>query len=454
MKKIYTINMVEGPVFGKILLFSLPLAATGILQLLFNAADMIVVGKFAGGNSLAAVGATASFISLLTGTFLGISIGVNIIVARYLGCRDEKSVNTAIHTAIALSILLGIGLLILGLFLSVPVLKLMGTPEEVIGLAALYLRIYFLGVPANLIYNFGAAILRSFGDTRKPLFFLMFSGAVNIGLNLLLVIVFHLDVAGVAIGTVSAQFISCVLVIGSLTRVKGTGNLKLRELRINWRMAKDMIAVGLPAGLQTAFFNISNLVIQSTVNSFGTAVMAAASAAGNLETFVSLAMDAVFQASVTFTSQNIGAGKKERIPLIFRDSMIVVILLGISIGGGTCLFGPQLLSIYISPGDAAYRAVIHYGMLRLIYVSGFQFLCGMMNVVCGMIRGLGHAWLPMIIAVVGICVLRIVWIMTIFQEHRTLDVLYLAFPVSWIVTGIAEYICYRRMWKKISPGKK
>ncbi|WP_122643920.1 MATE family efflux transporter [Luxibacter massiliensis] len=449
MKKIYTINMVEGPVFRKILVFSLPLAATGILQLLFNASDMIVVGKFAGGNSLAAVGATTSLIGLLTGTFLGVSIGVNIVVARYLGCQDEESVNTAIHTAIALSILLGIGLLILGLFLSVPLLRLMGAPEEIMSLSSLYLRIYFLGVPANITYNFGAAILRAFGDTQKPLLFLVFSGIINISLNLLLVVGFGLDVAGVAIATVAAQYISLILVLYCLAHTEGSGHLDLKKLKMDWREAKNMLSVGLPAGLQTAFFNVSNVIVQSTVNSFGANVIAAASAAGNLETFTSLAMDAVFQAAVTFTSQNMGAGKLKRIPVIFRDALLIVLILGISVGGLTCLFGRQLLSIYISSGDPSYDAVIQYGMLRLIYVCGFQFLCGMMNVVCGMVRGFGYAWLPMVIAIVGICGLRILWILTVFPMNRTLDTLYLAFPVSWVVTGAAQFVCYLVIWKKI-----
>lgn len=443
------LDMLNGPLFSKILMFSLPLAATGILQLLFNAADVIVVGKFAGSASLAAVGSTGSLINLLVGAFMGISVGANILIARYLGCKQNESVEKAVHTSYALSALMSVVLMIIGLALSEPLLRAMDTPDDILPLAALYLRIYFLGMPANLIYNFGAAILRAVGDTKRPLWYLVISGMVNVILNLLLVIVFKLDVAGVAIATVISQYISLALVTWHLCRYDGACRLVLKKIRMDWREALNMIQIGLPVGLQSVIFNISNVMIQSAVNSFGSSVIAANSAAANICNFTYTGMNAVSHASITFTSQNLGAGKLSRIKSIYRNSIWTVLLIGIPLSVLPYAFGPQLLSIYISESDPYYQDVIAYGMVRLLWVNVPYFLCGIMEVCCGMVRGLGRTWLPMFVSAVGACLLRVIWIQTIYRAIPMLDCLYISYPVSWIVTTAVHVICYFPTLRKL-----
>ena len=443
------LDMLNGPLFSKILMFSIPLAATGILQLLFNAADVIVVGKFAGSASLAAVGSTGSLINLLVGAFMGISVGANILIARYLGCKQNESVEKAVHTSYALSALMSVVLMIIGLALSEPLLRAMDTPDDILPLAALYLRIYFLGMPANLIYNFGAAILRAVGDTKRPLWYLVISGMVNVILNLLLVIVFKLDVAGVAIATVISQYISLALVTWHLCRYDGACRLVLKKIRMDWREALNMIQIGLPVGLQSVIFNISNVMIQSAVNSFGSSVIAANSAAANICNFTYTGMNAVSHASITFTSQNLGAGKLSRIKSIYRNSIWTVLLIGIPLSALPYAFGPQLLSVYISESDPYYQDVIAYGMVRLLWVNVPYFLCGIMEVCCGMVRGLGRTWLPMFVSAVGACLLRVIWIQTIYRAIPTLDCLYISYPVSWVVTTAVHVICYFPTLRKL-----
>ena len=438
----HTIDMLNGPVFSKILLFSLPLAATGILQLLFNAADIIVVGKFAGSTSLAAVGATSSLINLLIGAFMGISIGVNILIARYLGCRQEENVCRAVHCAFALGLMLGALVLALGLALCTPLLRLMDTPDDVLPLSSLYLRIYFLGVPAALLYNFGAAVLRAFGDTRRPLEFLAVSGTVNVVLNLFFVIVCHLGVAGVAIATVVSQYISLFLVVRCLMRASDCSHLRLRSIRLYRSEAVQMIQIGLPAGLQSVIFNISNVMIQSSVNSFGAEVMAANTAAANLEQFIYTADNAVFHASITFTSQNLGANRPERIARILGACAATVLLIGVPLGVVLRGFAAPLLGLYITKTDPSYAAVVGYGIIRIAYIGSLQFLCGLMELGSGMVRGLGRAWLPMFVSAAGACVLRIVWILSVFRVWHTLPALYLSYPVSWVVTALTHFGCF------------
>ena len=442
MQKIESVDMTHGKLSPKIIRFSLPLAATGILQLLFNAADVIVVGKFSGSTSLAAVGSTSSLINLLVGAFIGLSVGVNILVARELGCRHDGCVRRAVHCAIAISALLGVVVLALGLVFAVPLLRLMQTPDDVLTLAALYLKIYFFGVPAGLIYNFGAAVLRAFGDTKRPLLFLTVSGVVNVFLNLLFVIVFHLDVAGVAIATVISQYISLALVLRLLLRADGLCHLRLREIKLYRYEAEQILRIGLPAGLTSIVFNISNVMIQGAVNSFGASAIAGNAAAANLDSFINNGMDAVAQAAITFTSQNLGAGKYDRIGRIYKSCVVTALAIGLPMCAVCALFGPQLLSIYISRADPAYDAVIAAGMIRIHWVSVVYFTCGMMNVCCGMIRGLGKSWLPLFVTAVGACGLRIVWIYTAFAADRALWMLYLSYPVSWIVTSAAHIACY------------
>ena len=443
------LDMLHGPLFSKILMFSLPLAATGILQLLFNAADVIVVGKFAGSASLAAVGSTGSLINLLVGAFMGISVGTNILIARYIGCSQDDMVQKAVHTSFALSALLSVIVMAMGLALCEPLLRAMDTPEEIMGLAALYLRIYFLGVPANLIYNFGAAILRAIGDTKRPLWYLVISGTVNVILNLVLVILFKLDTAGVAIATIISQYISLALVTWHLCRIDGPCRLTLRKIRMDWREALKMIQIGLPVGLQSAIFNISNVMIQGAVNSYGSSVIAANSAAANISAFTYTGMNAVSHAAITFTSQNLGAGQLSRARDIYRNSLLTVMLIGVPLSILPYVFGPQLLSVYISRKDPYFDDVIAYGMVRLLWVNVPYFICGVMEVCCGMVRGLGRTWLPMFVSAVGACLLRIVWLNTIYLAIPTLDCLYISYPVSWVITSAVHVLCYFPTLKKL-----
>ena len=454
MARTKELDMLNGALLPKLMMFSLPLALTGILQLLFNAADVIVVGKFAGSTSLAAVGATSALINLLTGAFIGISVGVNILVARYIGCRDNAGVSRAVHSAVTLSLLLGVVTFLLGFFLSTPMLELMGTPDDVLRLASLYLRIYFIGIPGALIYNFAAAILRAYGDTKRPLLFLAVSGVLNVFLNLFFVIVCRLDVAGVAIATVVSQYVSVVLILVCLMRQTGPARLSLRQLRLHPSEALRMIQIGLPAGLQSVVFNISNVMVQSCVNSFGADVIAANTASANIAAFTYTAMNAVFHAAITFTSQNLGAGRIDRIKKVLTACLTTVLMIGLPLCLTCFLFGRQLLGIYVSSADATYEDVIRYGLVRLHRFGSLYFLCGLMEVMCGMVRGLGKTWLPMFVTGVGACLSRIVWIYTIFQIHHTPEILYWSYPMSWILTLVLHSVCffviYRQYERKLA----
>lgn len=450
----HSIDMLNGSIFPKVMLFSLPLAATGILQLLFNAADVIVVGKFAGSVSLAAVGATSSLINLLIGLFMGVSIGVNILIAREYGCHHEDNVKKAVHCSFALGLILGAMVLVIGLVFSTPLLTLMDTPENVLPLSSQYLRIYFLGVPGTLLYNFGAAILRAFGDTKRPLFFLLISGVINLVLNLFFVIVCHLGVSGVAIATVVSQYVSLFLVVRCLVRATDCSKLVLKDIRLTKTEALQMLAIGLPAGMQSVIFNISNVLIQSAVNSFGSDVIAANTASANLEAFTYTAVNAVFHAAVTFTSQNLGALKLERIPRIYGACAAAVLIIGVPFCSLVYLFRDSLLGLYISHSDPAYQTILTYGRVRLAYIGCLEFLCGLMDMSGGMVRGLGRAWLPMFVSALGACVLRVVWIATIFQWDHRLPVLYFSYPVSWVVTAVTHMICFLIIFKKISRRKQ
>jgi putative MATE family efflux protein len=449
MTAISTADMTNGSIFPKIARFSLPLAATGILQLLFNAADVIVVGKFSGSLSLAAVGATSCLINLLIGLFIGISVGANILVARYLGCRQDEHVRRAVHCAIALSALLGAVVFLIGFFFATPLLRLMQTPDKVLKLSSLYLRIYFYGVPAALVYNFAAAVLRAFGDTKRPLLYLTISGIVNVFLNLLLVIVFHLDVAGVAIATVISQYISLALVMGCLMREKGLCRVELRKVRLYRDEAVRMIQIGLPAGLQSVIFNISNVMIQSSINTFGAVAIAGNTAAANLEGFCYTAMDSVFHAAITFTSQNLGAGKYKRIGGIFWACMAMTLVIGLPMSAACLLFGRPLLGIYVMRTDPVYEQVVSCGLQRILWVTALEPVCGLMDVCCGMVRGLGKSWLPMFISAMGACVLRIIWIYTVFASLGTQPSLWVSYPVSWVITGGAHILCFFIFYRRI-----
>lgn len=436
--------MVNGPILGKILVYSIPLILSGILQLLFNAADVIVVGRYAGSQSLAAVGSTSALINLLVNVFIGLSVGVNVMVARYYGARRETAVNETIHTAVALSLVSGLFLVVIGLLLARPLLELMGTPDDVLGKAALYMRIYFAGMPVTMLYNFGAAVLRAVGDTRRPLYFLTFAGIVNVVLNLFFVIALNMDVAGVALATVISQCISAGLVVRCLMKSEGCLKLHLKKLRIRRLLLIKIMRIGLPAGLQGAVFSVSNVLIQSSVNSFGSVVMAGNTASSNIEGFIYNAMNAVYQTNLSFTSQNFGAKKYGRINKIMVTCIAVVAAVGISLGMAAFAAGDFLLGIYSSDAE-----VLKYGMIRLSIIGTTYFLCGIMDTMVGSIRGIGYSVMPMLVSLTGACGLRILWIFTIFQWHRTLMTLYISYPVTWIVTAAAHFICFMIVRKRL-----
>lgn len=436
-KKSYTMDMCSGPLLGKILRFAFPLMLSGILQLLFNAADIVVVGRFSGSDALAAVGSTGALINLLVNVFVGLSIGTNVLVARYIGAQDARNISETVHTSILLSLVFGGILIFVGLFLSKPLLLLMGSPIEVIDQAALYMRIYFAGMPFNMLYNFGSAVLRALGDTKRPLYFLMFAGVVNVGLNLIFVIVFHMGVAGVALATIASQAISAILVTICLIRADGPFRLYVKQLHIYKDKLFAMIRIGLPAGLQGAVFSISNVLIQSSINSFGAVAMAGNAAAGNIEGFIYTSMNSFYQANLSFTSQNMGAKKYSRINRITLVCCCTVSVVGLIMGLGANFLGNQLLGIYSTDPE-----VIAFGMRRLAKIAAPYFICGLMDCMVGAMRGLGYSIMPMIVSLTGACGLRVLWIFTIFAMDRTMDTLYLSYPVSWSVTFAAHLICF------------
>lgn len=429
--------MCNGPLLGKILLFSVPLMLSGILQLLFNAADIVVVGRFAGNEALAAVGSTGSLNNLIVNVFMGLSIGTSIMVARYYGAQDWKSIREIVHTSMLVSFICGVALIFIGIFLAAPLLELMGTPPECLDQAVLYMRIIFIGMPAQMVYNFGAAILRAVGDTRRPLLFLLAAGIVNVLLNLFFVIVFHMDTAGVALATIISQSISAVLVVLCLMRSHTPYRLRFRRLRVRKAQLLQIIRVGLPAGIQGAVFSVSNVLIQSSINSFGSLAVGGNTAASNIEGFVYTSMNSLYQASLSFTSQNVGAGKLQRVVPILLRCLGVVLTVGVGLSGLALLFNHQLLGIYSSDQE-----VIRYGLGRLEVVCATYFLCGMMDVVCGSVRGLGSSVVPTIVSLTGACGLRILWIYTIFAENRTLFFLYLSYPITWVITFSAHLVCF------------
>ena len=443
-KKSYEIDMCNGPLLGKMLLFAFPLMLSSILQLLFNAADIVVVGRFAGSQALAAVGSTSSLINLMVSIFVGLSVGVNVLVARYLGARDYQNTTETVHTAILVSLVCGVVLVILGVTLAEPLLRLMGTPEDVLPLSALYLRIYFAGMPATMLYNFGSSVMRSSGDTRRPLYFLSIAGVVNVLLNLFLVVVCNMSVAGVAIATVASQVISAVLVLLCLMRMDGSCRVDLKQLRIHRDKFVDMVRIGLPAGLQGALFNISNVLIQSSVNSFGSVAMAGNSASANIEGFIYMGMNAIYQTTLSFISQNLGAKKYKRINHIALMSVGLVTAVGLLLGAAALLFDTQLLGIYSSSAE-----VVEFGMKRLWIIAPTYFLCGIMDVMMGCNRGLGYSIMPMIVSLAGACGFRILWILTIFASNRTLETLYTSYPISWALTAAVHIICFIIVKRKL-----
>lgn len=439
-------DLCEGSILKKMLLFALPLMLSSMLQLMFNAADVIVVGRYAGDNSLAAVGSNGSIINLLTNIFMGLSIGANVLVARYFAAKQENELRKTVHTAITVSVISGVALTMIGLVAAKQVLTWMQCPAEVIDLSTLYLRIYFLGMPAMMLYNFGAAILRGVGDTKRPLYFLSIAGVVNVILNLVFVIQFKMDVAGVALATIISQFISAFLVVKCLMREEGAIRLQREYLGVDKKIFLSILRIGLPAGLQGSLFSISNVVIQSSINTFGATIVAGNSAASNIEGFVYMAMNAFAQAIVAFTSQNVGAGKYKRINKILLTTQLCVLVVGGVMGNAVYLFGEPLLGLYTdSP------VVVAAGMKRLSVICTTYALCGMMDVMVGSLRGLGYSIMPMIVSLLGACAFRMAWISVLFmnEQFHTIETVYYAYPVSWTVTLTTHIICFFIIRRKL-----
>ncbi len=448
-KRSYEMDMTQGSILPKMLLFAVPLILSSVLQLLFNAADVIVVGRFDGENALAAVGSTGALINLIVNVFLGLSVGANVMVARYYGAGKVRETSDAIHTAIAVSLVGGVFLAIFGFFLSKTFLEWMGSPEEVLPLATIYTQIYFIGMPVNVLYNFGSAVLRAVGDTRRPLIYLAIAGVVNVILNLFFVIVLRMGVAGVALATIISQGISAALVFICLLRSDGVIHVDVHKLRISLPRLKEIAAIGLPAGLQGVFFSISNVLIQSTVNSFGSIAMAGNTVSANIEGFIYVSMNAMHQTAISFTSQNVGARMYARLRRIALISVLVVTAIGLTLDSLALLLRGPLMRIYSEE-----PAVIEAATMRMMVFGTTYFLCGIMDTVCGVLRGMGAAMLPTIVSLVGSCAFRIFWIYCILPFSRTLTMLYISYPVSWILTALIHIICCLHMLRRfpVSEG--
>lgn len=438
-RKSYEIDMCNGAILPKMLQFALPLMFSGILQLMFNAADVMVVGRFAGDSSLAAVGSTGQLVNLLVKFFMGLSIGGNVLASRYCGAKKDEDLRKTVHTSIALSLISGVILTVAGVFLTKPLLRMINVPEEIFDLAAVYLRIYFLGMTATMAYNFGSAILRAVGDTRRPMYYLTLAGVVNVVLNLLFVIVLDMDVAGVALATVISQCISAALVIKCLVKTEGAMKLELKAMKVDPEIFRMILGIGLPASIQGILFSIANLSIQSAVNSFGTEAVAGNSAAASIEGFILTAMNAFYQTVLSFTGQNLGAGKRERVSKVLYIGMGCTAVMGLVLGFGSVLFGEELLGLYTTG-----TSVITMGMYRLSIMGRTYFIGGLQETVVGALRGMGYGVLPTVVSLVGICGLRLLYLGTLFQmeEFHNLRALYFTYPISWAVTLIVLLIMY------------
>ena len=429
--------MCNGSIMDKLISFSLPLMLSGILQLLFNAVDIIVVGRFTGSQALAAVGSTTALINIFTNLFIGISLGANVLAARFYASGKEKEMSETVHTSITLALISGLVMALAGVLLARFALNLMGTPNDVIDQSVLYMRIYFLGMPFFMLYNYGAAILRAVGDTKRPLFFLVISGMTNAVLNLVLVIVFHMGVAGVAIGTIVSQLISSILVLRCLYTSNTSYRLYFSKLGIKTQYLKQIFQVGIPAGIQSTVINLSNALLQSSVNSFGSVAMAGYTAANNIFGFLYMSVNAVTQSCMSFTSQNYGVKKLKRMDRVLLDCMILSVGVTLTLGCGAYFFGPELLKIYTSDVD-----VIRCGVEVLAFTTVPYFCCGIMDLLPGALRGMGYSGVPMILSIIGTVGTRIVWIFGLFPAHRSLSFLFISYPVSWILTILMQAVCF------------
>lgn len=433
----YEIDMCSGSIMDKLISFALPLMISSILQLMFNAVDIIVVGRFSGSQALAAVGSTTALINIFTNLFIGISLGANVLAARYFAAGRDKEMSEAVHTAITLALISGIIMAFVGAVASRLALQLMDTPGDVIDQSVTYMRIYFMGMPFFMLYNYGAAILRAVGDTKRPLIFLIAAGLTNVVLDLLLVIVIPMGVAGVAVGTVASQMISCILVLRCLYKSEGSYQLRFSKLMLKWSYLKRIFQVGIPAGIQSTVINFSNALLQSSVNSFGSTAMAGYTAANNILGFLYVAVNAVTQACMSFTSQNYSVGKQKRMDRVLADCMILSVGVSLVLGVGAYVFGSQVLRIYTADTE-----VIRCGLEILSITTVPYFLCGIMDLIPGALRGMGHSAVPMILSVIGTVGTRVLWIYAFFPQHRSLRFLFISYPGSWIATIIMQAVCF------------
>lgn len=440
----YEIDMCNGSIMDKLISFALPLMLSGILQLMFNAVDLIVVGRFSGSQALAAVGSTTALINMFINLFIGISLGTNVLAARYYAAGSSKEMSETVHTSITFAMISGTVMVFVGLFFSRFALQLMDTPSDVIGQSVLYMRIYFLGMPFFMLYNYGAAVLRAVGDTKRPLLFLIIAGITNAVLNMILVIVFDLSVAGVAIATVISQLISCILVLRCLYRSESSYQLRFSKLMLKGSYLKRIFQVGIPAGLQSTIINFSNVLLQSSVNYFGATAMAGYTAANNILGFLYASVNSVSQACMSFTSQNYGVGKYKRMDKVLLNCIILTVSVALFLGCSFYLLGPEILKIYTSGPD-----VIQCGMDILSYTTITYFLCGLMDLFPGAMRGMGHSTMPMVLSIIGTVGTRIVWIFGIFPRYRSLDILFISYPVSWILSILLQIICFSFVRKKV-----
>ena len=435
------IDMLQGPVYSGIIRYTIPIILSSVLQLLFNAADLVVVGQFCGSVSVGAVSATGAITNLIINLFVGLSVGAGVCVAHALGGRQEEEVHRTVHTAIPVALISGVILTGIGILFAKPLLRMMNTPSDVLPLSALYMTIYFGGITFTILYNFASSILRAAGDTKGPLIYLSIAGVINVILNLFFVIVFQMNVAGVALATIISQAVSAWLVVRALMRRTDACRLCLNKLKIYKHQMLRMIQIGLPAGVQGSLFSVSNVIIQSAVNSFGSSTFVAGNgAAGNLEGFVYTALNAFSQTVVNFVGQNAGAVQYDRIKKVFRACLLCVSVVGLTLGPLVYFAGPALLKFYISDSEEA----IAYGVIRLSFICLPYFVCGMMDVTTGALRGLGSSFIPMVVTVLGVCVLRVAWVYTIFQipQYHTPQCLYLSYLVSWTLTFLIQFALF------------
>lgn len=444
--KRYRQDMLSGPLFPSIISYTIPIILTGLLQLLFNAADLVVVGS-KGGIYLSAVGATNAITNLIVNLFIGLSVGAGVTMAHAMGCRDQEAIHRTVHTALPTAFIGGIVLSVVGVALSETFLRWMDTPDSVLPYATLYMQIYFGGMVFNMVYNFGAALLRAAGDTRGPLIYLTIAGVANVALNLIFVLVFDMTVDGVALATISSQAISAVLVVRALMRRTDAARLILKKLHIYKAQILKIVRLGLPAGIQGSLFSISNVLIQSSINSFGDVFMSGNTAAGSIEGFVYVTMNAFHQTALNFTGQNMGAGQYKRVRRILEICLGCVAFAGIVVGGGVYLLRKPLLGIYIVESPDALQAIAA-GAERMLYVCIPYFILGLMDVTTGVLRGLGSSLAPMIISVLGVCGFRIVWIYTVFASHHTPGALFVSYPISWLLTFLAQLVALIWIYRK------